>query len=170
MSDDLTNFKIALQAATPAPDVTRKLANLAIAEKNFRQHQAISSQRRQTSSPSRFGPFKGVTKMFAIFSNRLTVVGTSALVAFGLTVIFPNISMWSHEDLLVDPSGRILNRISQPFTDLEEAEDMAAILRQNIPLATQQTKSDPMFAGPSLASYGDRTQPCDITNPRCGRH
>ena len=108
--------------------------------------------------------------MFAIFSNRLTVVGTSALVAFGLTVIFPNISMWSHEDLLVDPSGRILNRISQPFTDLEEAEDMAAILRQNIPLATQQTKSDPMFAGPSLASYGDRTQPCDITNPRCGRH
>ena len=137
MSDDLTNFKIALQAAIPAPDVTRKLANLAIAEKNFRQHQAISSQRRQTSSPSRFGPSKGVTKMFAIFSNRLTVVGTSALVAFGLTVIFPNISMWSHEDLLVDPSGRISNRTSQPFVDLDEAQGMAAILPQNIPLATQ---------------------------------
>ena len=33
MSYDLTNFKIALQAATPAPDVTRKLANLTIAKK-----------------------------------------------------------------------------------------------------------------------------------------
>ena len=37
MSYDLTNFKIALQAATPAPDVTRKLANLTIAKKNFHQ-------------------------------------------------------------------------------------------------------------------------------------
>jgi hypothetical protein len=66
--------------------------------------------------------------MFAIFLNRLTVIGTSALVTFGLTVIFSIILIWSHVDPRVDPLGRTLKRTSQPFVDLDEAKDLATIL------------------------------------------
>jgi len=89
MSDDLDDLKLALDAATPAPDPEKKAAHLALAQKNFANLQGSRDEARLTSDRPKTGLFRGVAKMISTMSTKGALTATTALAAVGLILIAP---------------------------------------------------------------------------------
>ncbi|MHA6266277.1 vWA domain-containing protein [Aliiroseovarius sp. CAU 1755] len=94
MTDDLDDLKAALHAAPPAPDASKKEADLALAMKNFDDLQGSRDGARPTSDAPKFGALgKGVSKMLNALNTRGGLAATTALVAvgFAVLVVMPNV-------------------------------------------------------------------------------
>ncbi|MEQ9260603.1 MAG: VWA domain-containing protein [Roseovarius sp.] len=92
--DDLDDLKAAMKAATPAPDASRKAADIALARKNFAALQESREGARLTSDhPEKRGILRGVRQMLTTFSTQFPIRGaltaSTALVALGLVVVVP---------------------------------------------------------------------------------
>jgi Ca-activated chloride channel homolog len=89
MTDDLDDLKSALRAATPAPDASKKAAHLALAKKNFADHQGSRDEARLMSDRPSRGFLTGVTKMLNALTSRSGLTATTALVAVAFVAIVP---------------------------------------------------------------------------------
>ena len=89
MSDDLDDLKSALKAATPAPDAAKKAAHLALARKNFDDHQGSRDEARLMSDRHKRGLLTGVTKMLNALTSRGGLTATTALVAVAFVAFVP---------------------------------------------------------------------------------
>ena len=105
MSDDLDldDLKSAMNAATPAPDATRKAENLALAQKNFADLQGSRDETRLPSDASKKGRFRGVFDMLRTFPAKATLTATTALVAVGLVVYLPDLMRPRDADEVLAP-------------------------------------------------------------------
>lgn len=89
MTDDLDDLRSALRVATPAPDANKKAAHLALAKKNFADHQGSRDEARlKSNGPSR-GFLTGVTKMLNALTSRGGLTATTALVAVAFVAFVP---------------------------------------------------------------------------------
>ena len=90
MSDELDDLKAAFDAATPAADPARKIANLRVAEENFASAQGSSDE---TRLPSKRTPVarigQGVRQMLNALTTRAGMTATTALVAVGVLAVLP---------------------------------------------------------------------------------
>ncbi|MBV1895840.1 MAG: VWA domain-containing protein [Rhodobacteraceae bacterium] len=89
MNDDLDDLKSALHAATPAPDAAKKAAHLALARKNFADHQGSRDEARLMSDRPSRGFLTGVTKMLNALTSRGGLTATTALVAVAFVAFVP---------------------------------------------------------------------------------
>lgn len=90
MSDELNEIRALMDAATPKPDPDKRTENLVLAQKNFDDLQGSRNGARPTTDRRPFGWLtSGVAKMFQSLSTRGGLVATTALVAFGLIVVWP---------------------------------------------------------------------------------
>jgi Ca-activated chloride channel homolog len=89
MTDDLDDLKSALRTATPAPDAATKAAHLALAKKNFADHQGSRDEARLMSDRPNRGFLTGVTKMLNALTSRGGLAATTALVAVAFVAIVP---------------------------------------------------------------------------------
>lgn len=90
MTDDLDDLKSALNAATPKPDAGKKAVHLALARKNFAEHQERGADARPTSDRPKTGFIRGVAKMITALNPRSALTATTALVAIGLVTMVPD--------------------------------------------------------------------------------
>ncbi len=89
MTDDLDDLKSALRAVTPAPDATKKAVHLALARKNFADHQGSRDEARLMSNRPNRGFLTGVTKMLNALTSRGGLAATTALVAVAFVAFVP---------------------------------------------------------------------------------
>lgn len=91
MTDELDDLKRALHRAAPGPDPERKLANLALAKKNFETHQGSRDPARLTSKGGLWRRLvTGVRHMYISGPLRGGMVTTTALVAaVGVGIYWP---------------------------------------------------------------------------------
>lgn len=92
--DDLDDLKAALRAAPPAPDTSKKEADLALAMKNFDDLQGSrGGARPMFDAPKRGAIGQGVIKMLNALNTRGGLAATTALVAvgFAVLVVMPNV-------------------------------------------------------------------------------
>ncbi|MEY8118582.1 von Willebrand factor type A domain-containing protein [Falsihalocynthiibacter sp. BN13B15] len=89
MNDDLDALK-AMMADIPAPDDAKKRADIALAEKNFKNFQGSVVEPRPTSesTPLRAGWISGVKNMFTAMTSRTGLAITTSIAAVGVGVIF----------------------------------------------------------------------------------
>ncbi len=90
MSDELNKIRAAMDAAIPIPDPDKRAENLVLAQKNFDKLQGSRTEPRPTTDRRPIGWLtSGVAKMFQSISTRGALTATTALVAFGLIVVWP---------------------------------------------------------------------------------
>ena len=89
---DLDDLKSAFQAATPAPDASKKAANIALAKKTHADLQGSVDDTRLTSERPQSGLFRGVKTMIANLSTRGALTATTAVLAVGLIVTLPQLT------------------------------------------------------------------------------
>ncbi len=87
--DDLDKLKEAMRAATPAPDDANKAANLVLARKNFERFQGSTDALRQTPDCPETGLAREPRMMLNFLSNRVTLVASTVIVAFGAVMLLP---------------------------------------------------------------------------------
>ncbi len=87
MSDDLEQLKSMMTKATPAPDATRRMENLARAQENFENLQGSANEARPKSRTI----WNGVKQMFATLRTRGGLTATTAIAACGLLFIAPGL-------------------------------------------------------------------------------
>ncbi|MDE0694345.1 MAG: hypothetical protein OXH76_00745 [Boseongicola sp.] len=87
--DDLDKLKEAMRAATPAPDDANKAANLVLARKNFERFQGSADALRQTPDCPETGLAREPRMMLNFLSNRVTLVASTVIVAFGAVMLLP---------------------------------------------------------------------------------
>lgn len=162
MTDDLNDLKLAMQAATPAPDAGRKAANFTIAQENFDRLQETGAGSRLTSDRPGRGWFRGVAKMITTtLSSRGLMSATTALVAIGLVVVVPD---WQAGREMFRPGPAVQktiategDRAQEPqqavggLARMEEAETMAA---DEMASAAPPSPSPRMQAAPSDSLRG----------------
>lgn len=121
MSDDLDDLKAALRAAPPAPEPSKKEADLTLAMKNFDDFQGSLSDARPTSEAPKFGVIgKGVSKMLSALNTRGGLSATTAIVAVGFAVfvVMPNVDQVELPDVTVIPA--------QPVDDTSVDQEIIA--------------------------------------------
>lgn len=116
MTDDFDDLRSAMDAATPAPDATRRQANLARALINFDSLQGSAQQARPTSENRATALLTGVTTMLNKLTSRGGLTATTALVASGFLFLTP-----IGQDLMRDP-----NPLDAPLKRSFDAETVAA--------------------------------------------
>ena len=89
MTDDLDDLKAALNAASPAPDATRRRENLALAQKNFEALQGSTNGARPTSVNGQNALWTGVKTMLNTLTTKGALGATTALVAGGFLFLSP---------------------------------------------------------------------------------
>ncbi len=90
--DDLDDLKSALRAATPTPDASKRMADIALAKKNFADLQGSRIDVRPTSERPQNGLIRGVRNMITSLSTRGALTATTAMVALGLVVALPQMA------------------------------------------------------------------------------
>ncbi|SEW30770.1 Ca-activated chloride channel family protein [Cognatiyoonia koreensis] len=99
MSDDLDDLKSAMNAATPAPDASRRAANLALAQKNFEALQGTPEAARPNPVAAPSGLWTGLKDMLNSLTTRGALTATTALVACGfLFLTETGQDMWRESD------------------------------------------------------------------------
>ena len=100
MTDDLDDLKAMMTSATPAPDATKRAANLALAQKNFESFQGSAVQPRPTPVTGLQGLWTGVTTMLSKLTSKGGLSATTALVACGFLFLTPNgQDLWKSAEL-----------------------------------------------------------------------
>ena len=130
MSDDLDDLKAALRAAPPAPEPSKKEADLALAMKNFDDVQGSRSDARPTSDTPKFGVIgKGVSKMLNALNTRGGLAATTAMVAvgFAVLVVMPNVDEVALPDATMMPAPTTLGKAAPQ--SVRPRSDMTAELR-----------------------------------------
>ena len=142
--DDLDDLKSAMDAATPAPDADKRAENIALAQKNFAALQGSADGQRLTTDGSKTGLIAGVRNMFNGLTTRGALTATTALAAFGLILVVPQ--------LVLDPTGplpfdapRILEREADDI-DLAAVSEPAPV---SAPVMEEADISQPAPMAPS---------------------
>ncbi|MDQ7071096.1 MAG: von Willebrand factor type A domain-containing protein [Rhodobacterales bacterium] len=112
--DDLDDLKSAMEAATPTPDAGKRAENIALAQKNFAALQGSADGQRLTFDGSKTGLIAGVRNMFNGLTTRGALTATTAMAAFGLILVVPQ--------LVQNPTGAL--PIDAPRILEREAEDI----------------------------------------------
>ncbi|WP_137701232.1 vWA domain-containing protein [Marimonas lutisalis] len=99
MTDDLDDLKRLMDQATPASDPASRAAHIALARKNFAEHQENAAAARRNSERPEGGLIKGVANMLAHMSTRGALAATTALVALGVVIALPQLSQAPLPDL-----------------------------------------------------------------------
>lgn len=122
--DDLDDLKSALRAATPAPDASKRAADIALAKKNFADLQGSADQLRPTSERPQNGLIRGVRTMIANLSTRGALTATTAMVALGLVVALPQLTQKPGVlDGLTQPTPKPIVAMDEaPVAEMEEAD------------------------------------------------
>ncbi|MCK8483710.1 VWA domain-containing protein [Aliiroseovarius sp. S2029] len=110
MTDDLDDLKAALRSAPPAPDPSKKDADLALAMKNFDDLQGSRPDARPMSDAPKFGVIgKGVSKMLNALNTRGGLAATTAMVAvgFAVLVVMPNVDQVELPGVTVIPTPSV---------------------------------------------------------------
>ncbi|WP_342068767.1 vWA domain-containing protein [Yoonia algicola] len=89
MTDDLNDLKAMMDAATPRPDAARRAENIALAQKNFADHQGSREGARPTSATGPNGLWTGVKTMLNTMTSPAGLTTTTALVACGFLFLTP---------------------------------------------------------------------------------
>ena len=130
MSDDLDDLKSALRAATPAPDATRRAANLALAQKNFDRAQGSLAEPRPKSDRPETGLWTGVRNMLNSVSSRGGLVATTALVAVGFVALTPMGDFLVPERLSLTPEPEVITVEEMPAEYAADEPAPKALVRQ----------------------------------------
>jgi len=138
--DDLDDLKSAMDAATPTPDATKRAENIALAQKNFADLQGKTDVARLTSDGSETGLIRGVRNMFNVLTTRGALTATTALAAFGLVIVVPQLMQ---KPLLIQDRSPVVI-ISQPSDDVAMGGDAAPT---PAPIAKE---AEPMMAAPVM--------------------
>ena len=161
MSDDLDDLKAALRAAPPAPEPSKKEADLALAMKNFDDVQGSRSDARPTSDTPKFGVIgKGVSKMLNALNTRGGLAATTAMVAvgFAVLVVMPNVDEVALPDATMMPTPTV--------DDVLREEEIAAA-----PAPTTLGKAAPQSVRPrsdmtaELRAQSGQTAPAVVAEP-----
>lgn len=131
MSDNLDDLKSALRAATPAPDALSKATNLALAQKNFEQHQETQDGARPMSDRPGWGHWTGAYKMLTGLTSRGGLVATTALVAVAFVALTPLddvVYRWGESEIMVEPSAQ-----NTPAASSEKTEFTDGISQMYLP-------------------------------------
>lgn len=89
MTDDLNDLRQMMDKATPRPDVTRRAANIALAQKNFAALQGSPDTPRPTAVAGPKGLWTGVKTMLSTITTKGGLTATTALVACGFLLMIP---------------------------------------------------------------------------------
>ncbi|MCK0142890.1 VWA domain-containing protein [Aliiroseovarius sp. F20344] len=161
MSDDLDDLKAALRAAPPAPEPSKKEADLALAMKNFDDFQGSRSDARPTSDAPRFGVIgKGVSKMLNALNTRGGLAATTAMVAVGFAVfvVMPNVDQVELPDVTVIPA--------QPVDDtLVDQEIIAAPAPTTLGKVAEQPARTRADTANELRAQAGQTAPAVVAEP-----
>ncbi|GHE98616.1 hypothetical protein GCM10016455_19170 [Aliiroseovarius zhejiangensis] len=171
MTDDLDDLKAALRAAPPAPDPSKKDADLALAMKSFDDLQGSRPDARPMSDAPKSGALgKGVIKMLNALNTRGGLAATTALVAvgFAVLVVMPNVDQVEvpgmtdmapppvndtvEEEIVIQPAPEPLGKIARsPARTRSEAP---ADLRAQSGQVAPSVASDPMMEA-DISSFSD---------------
>ncbi len=135
MSDELEDLRAAMERATPAPDETRKTANLRLAEKNFDELQGSRLGLRPSHErPGWARVTDGVKNMFNAMTTKGGLVATTALVAVAMVFV-------------AQDQGRILSpptsTVSVDEIGTRAKSDGQIERRSQAETATLQTRQEP---------------------------
>jgi len=154
---DLDALKSALNKATPAPDLTRKAENIALASKNFADLQGSRAVPRPTS---RHTLWTGAKTMLNTLTTRAGMTVTTAIVACGFMIASP----MGRDILNVAPAGWVAQK-QVPETSAEQTgavsvpaaqADALAIETQN--LNDNQGHLGVTFSGDANLGFNDSTE------------
>ncbi len=127
MDDDFKKIRAAMDAATPNVDPAKRAADIAAAMENFDAGQETVAQPRLTPErPIGVRMIEGVRKMFASWTVRGGLVGTTAIVAVGLLYVMPEGQFTfgpadPAEITLTELEGKTSARPEAPLVVAEEA-------------------------------------------------
>lgn len=161
MSDfeGLDDLKAAMDAATPAPDAAKRAENIALAQKNFADlqdsRQGSQDAARLTSDGSKTGLIAGVRYMFNILTSRGALTATTALAAFGLVIVVPQLleqpmdfAPQTAPQIAPKPAPEVMRQeadavadIAAPAPMMEEAEVVAPVMEPSISALKQSAPS-----------------------------
>jgi Ca-activated chloride channel family protein len=103
MADEFDDLKVAMRAATPAPDAARKAENLRLAEEIFVARQGMADGLRHRSELGGIARLRqGVTTMLNAMTTRGGLTATTALVAVGVFFVTP-----TGRDMLTPPRALV---------------------------------------------------------------
>ena len=106
MTDDLEDLRALMKTATPAPDVSRRAKNLAMAQENFIRAQGSRSDERPTVKRGPIIRFtEGAKSMLNVLSHRGVLTATTAIAAVALVMIVPQT-----RDFVVDSTSWVDGR------------------------------------------------------------
>ena len=106
MTDDLEDLRALMKTATPAPDVSRRAKNLAMAQENFIRAQGSRSDERPTVKRGPIVRFtEGAKSMLNVLSHRGVLTATTAIAAVALVMIVPQT-----RDFVVDSTSWVDGR------------------------------------------------------------
>ncbi|MEY8096632.1 von Willebrand factor type A domain-containing protein [Falsihalocynthiibacter sp. S25ZX9] len=169
MNDDLDALK-AMMADIPAPDDAKKRADIALAEKNFKNFQGSVVEPRPTSesTPLRAGWISGVKNMFTAMTSRTGLAITTSIAAVGVGVIFvelqntplapqattsegakssPEESMLAQDevdDMMVAPADELAGRSIVQMTSPAPATSLSRLSKEAVSIEPQFYFSDDM--------------------------
>ncbi len=86
---DLDDLKAAMTSATPAPDASRRAADIALARENFAALQGSRAPARHTPERPKRGVLQGVKDMLNSLTTKGGLTVTTAIVACGFLVLTP---------------------------------------------------------------------------------
>jgi len=163
---DLDDLKSAFDAATPAPNATRKAENIALAQKNFADLQGSRTQSRPTF---RNKIWTRIKTMLNSLTSRGALTATTAIVACGFMFVTPqgrdllrgpqqvmdptavgsDVAIPTIEPeltLLLTPEAQIENGLTVELDTLDRTENLET--QQQLPII-EPTAVDPALAAPA---------------------
>ncbi|MEE9388497.1 MAG: VWA domain-containing protein [Paracoccaceae bacterium] len=161
MTDELDRLKAAMGFATPGPSAESRAQNLELAQKNFETLQGSRAATRPTSDRPPIGwLISGVARMFKSLSSRGALTATTALVAFGLFIYFPQNRDLLSPVLTPQSDNKPIQTApsTQPQTDdtgRERADDIA--LESQAPLMELADRQSPDIPSQVFESKEDKS-------------
>ena len=133
MTDDLEDLKALMEAAIPAPDVSRRAENLAMAQGNFIRAQGSRPGERPTVKRGPKVRFtEGAKSMLNVLSHRGVLTATTAIAAVALVMIVPQT-----RDFVVDSTSWVDGRSTVPLAP-QSVADLEAVSLEDVTETAQE--------------------------------
>ena len=132
---ELDELKAAMRAATPAPDGTKKAANLALAREKFDLIQGSADVLRQIPDSPEMGILRRIMMMLHLFSNRAALTAATAIVAAGVLVFLPISDALDPSPVSVGREALVREQMVERLAQADETMDMSSApveLRQRV--------------------------------------
>lgn len=160
MTDDLDDLKAMMDDAIPRPDAARRAENLALAQKNFDDHQGSREPARPTSVTGANALWTGVKTMLNMMTSKAALGTTTALVACGV-LFFPQM-----QDVLRPPSAPQITMTEFDGVIVEPRIKSEQILENDVSAggATQDAPAEVANQAPLIVP-NQTPAPAIVTNP-----